>query len=75
MKGDWKPISRAFTDHLSEFAAVDPDRLAVSYQVPIIDIDYAVSEVVRLADLGAQVGPSAELSLGARAAGLSRARL
>jgi predicted TIM-barrel fold metal-dependent hydrolase len=54
VKGDWRPISRAFTDHLSEFAAVDPDRLAVSYQVPIIDVDYAVSEVVRLADLGAR---------------------
>jgi predicted TIM-barrel fold metal-dependent hydrolase len=54
VKGDWKPISRAFTDHLSEFAAVDPDRLAVSYQVPIIDVDYAVSEVLRLAGLGAR---------------------
>jgi predicted TIM-barrel fold metal-dependent hydrolase len=54
IKGDWKPISRAFTDHLSEFAAVDPDRLAVSYQVPIIDIDYAVAEVLRLAALGAR---------------------
>jgi uncharacterized protein len=54
IKGDWKPISRAFTDHLSDFAAVDPDRLAVSYQVPIIDIDYAVEEVLRLAALGAR---------------------
>jgi hypothetical protein len=54
VKGDWKPISRAFTDHLTEFAAVDPDRLAVSYQVPIIDVDYAVREVVRLAGLGAR---------------------
>jgi predicted TIM-barrel fold metal-dependent hydrolase len=54
VKGDWKPISRAFTDHLSDFASVDPKRLAVSYQVPIIDIDYAVNEVLRLADLGAR---------------------
>jgi predicted TIM-barrel fold metal-dependent hydrolase len=54
VKGDWKPISRAFTDHLSEFASVDPNRLAVSYQVPIIDVDYAVSEVLRLAALGAR---------------------
>ena len=54
VKGDWKPISRAFTDHLTEFAAHDPDRLAVSYQVPIIDIDYAVAEVTRLAGLGAR---------------------
>ncbi len=54
VKGDWRPISRAFTDHLSDFAAHDPDRLAVSYQVPIIDIQYAVSEVERLAALGAR---------------------
>ncbi|MDA8044495.1 MAG: amidohydrolase family protein [Actinomycetota bacterium] len=54
VKGDWKPISRAFTDVLSDFAAEDPDRLAVSYQVPIIDIPYAVTEVQRLAALGAR---------------------
>jgi predicted TIM-barrel fold metal-dependent hydrolase len=54
VKGDWKPISRAFTDVLSDFASHDPNRLAVSYQVPIIDIDYAVAEVARLADLGAR---------------------
>jgi predicted TIM-barrel fold metal-dependent hydrolase len=54
VKGDWKPISRAFTDALAEFAAHDPTRLLVSYQVPIIDIDYAVSEVQRLAELGAR---------------------
>lgn len=54
VRGDWRPISRAFTDHLSEFAAVDPGRLAVSYQVPIIDVDHAVSEVLRLAGLGAR---------------------
>jgi predicted TIM-barrel fold metal-dependent hydrolase len=54
VRGDWRPISRAFTDHLSEFASHDPDRLAVSYQVPIIDIPYAVSEVQRLAGLGAR---------------------
>lgn len=54
VKGDWKPISRAFTDHLSDFAATDPNRLVVSYQVPIIDIDYAVAEVQRLAGLGAR---------------------
>ena len=54
IKGDWKPISRAFTDTLSDFAAHNPERLAVSYQVPIIDVDYAVEEVLRLADLGAR---------------------
>ena len=54
VRGDWKPISRAFTDLLADFAGHDPDRLAVSYQVPIIDIDYAISEVLRLAGLGAR---------------------
>jgi predicted TIM-barrel fold metal-dependent hydrolase len=54
VKGDWRPISRAFSDHLSEFAAHDPNRLVVSYQVPVIDIPYAVEEVLRLADLGAR---------------------
>jgi predicted TIM-barrel fold metal-dependent hydrolase len=54
VKGDWRPISRAFTDHLSDFAGHDPDRLAVSYQVPIIDIAFAVEEVKRLASLGAR---------------------
>jgi predicted TIM-barrel fold metal-dependent hydrolase len=54
VKGDWKPISRAFTDTLSDFASVDPNRLAVSYQLPIIDIDHAVGEVQRLAAMGAR---------------------
>jgi predicted TIM-barrel fold metal-dependent hydrolase len=54
VQGDWRPISRAFTDLLTEFAAHDPDRLAVSYQVPILDIEYAVAEVLRLAALGAR---------------------
>jgi len=27
VQGDWRPISRAFTDLVEEFAAVDPDRL------------------------------------------------
>ncbi len=54
VQGDWRPIARGFIDLLSEFAAHDPDRLAVSYQVPVLDIDYAVGEVVRLAGLGAR---------------------
>jgi predicted TIM-barrel fold metal-dependent hydrolase len=54
VRGDWRPISRAFTDHLTDFAAQDPNRLAVSYQVPIIDIPYAVAEVERRAALGAR---------------------
>ena len=54
VKGDWRKISRAYLDLLSDFAAVDPDRLAVSYQIPLQEIDYAVSEVERLAALGAR---------------------
>jgi uncharacterized protein len=54
MKEDWKPISRAFTDLLVDFASHDPKRLVLSYQVPIIDVDYAVKEVERLAGLGAR---------------------
>jgi predicted TIM-barrel fold metal-dependent hydrolase len=54
VKGDWKPIARAFNDYLADFAAHDPRRLAVSYQVPVLDIPYAVSEVERLAQLGAR---------------------
>jgi predicted TIM-barrel fold metal-dependent hydrolase len=54
MKDDWKVISRSFTDALVDFASHDPKRLILSYQVPIIDIDYAVKEVQRLAALGAR---------------------
>jgi predicted TIM-barrel fold metal-dependent hydrolase len=42
----------AFNSVLSEFAAPDPDRLVVSYQIPIGDIDFAVSEVQRVAAFG-----------------------
>jgi predicted TIM-barrel fold metal-dependent hydrolase len=51
---DWRVVARAFNDHLAEFAAVDSKRLVVSYQLPIIEIDHAVSEVHRLAALGAR---------------------
>src|SRR3954471_8039930 len=50
----WQEVARAFNDVLSEFTATDPKRLVVSYQVPIIDIAYAVAEVERLAALGAR---------------------
>ena len=45
---------RAFNDVLQGFAAVDPKRLIVSYQIPIHDIDVAVAEVRRVAGLGAK---------------------
>lgn len=37
--------TRAFNLALSEFAAVDPKRLIVSFQIPIHDVDSAVREV------------------------------
>lgn len=54
MADGWKQASRAFNDALEEFASVDPKRLLVSYQVPLMDIDHAVSEVLRLAASGAR---------------------
>jgi predicted TIM-barrel fold metal-dependent hydrolase len=43
---------RAFNDALHAFAATDPRRLIVSYQIPIHDIDLAVAEVQRVAAMG-----------------------
>jgi predicted TIM-barrel fold metal-dependent hydrolase len=55
LAGDhWREVARAFNDSLSDFCAVDPNRLVASYQLPIIDIGHAVSEVHRLAALGAR---------------------
>jgi predicted TIM-barrel fold metal-dependent hydrolase len=46
--------TRAFNDALAQYASADPQRLIVSYQIPIHDIDAAVAEVHRLADAGAK---------------------
>jgi uncharacterized protein len=55
LAGDhWREVARAFNDALADFAAIDPKRLVASYQLPIIDINHAVSEVQRLAALGAR---------------------
>jgi predicted TIM-barrel fold metal-dependent hydrolase len=51
---DWKPCATAYNDALAEFASIDPRRILITYQLPLIDMDYAVSEVYRLADLGAR---------------------
>ena len=40
-----KESTRAFNTALAAFAAADPSRLVVSYQIPIHDIDDAVAEV------------------------------
>ncbi|HEV8298832.1 MAG TPA: amidohydrolase family protein [Acidimicrobiales bacterium] len=50
----WRDATRAFNDTLQEFSSVDPKRLIVSYQIPIHDIDAAVAEVERVANLGAK---------------------
>jgi predicted TIM-barrel fold metal-dependent hydrolase len=44
--------TRAFNDALTEFASADPDRLVVSYQLPLHDVDAAVAEVHRVASIG-----------------------
>jgi predicted TIM-barrel fold metal-dependent hydrolase len=55
LAGDhWRQVARAFNDALSDFVAVNPDRLVASYQLPIIDMEHAVLEVHRLAALGAR---------------------
>ena len=41
----WREATRAFNTTLAEFASADPQRLVVSYQIPIHDIDAAVDEV------------------------------
>ena len=46
--------TRAFNDALTAYAEPDPDRLIVSYQIPIHDIDAAVVEVERVAAGGAR---------------------
>jgi uncharacterized protein len=50
----WREATRAFNDTLGEFGAHDPKRLVVSYQIPIHDVDAAVAEVRRVAELGAK---------------------
>jgi uncharacterized protein len=47
LKHGWKEATRAFNDTLSQFAAADPNRLIINYQIPIHDVDAAVEEVKR----------------------------
>src|SRR5579862_3925084 len=44
--------TRAFNDHLAEYACADPKRLIVSYQIQVNDIGAAVREVQRVASEG-----------------------
>jgi predicted TIM-barrel fold metal-dependent hydrolase len=48
MLDGWKETARAFADISSAFAAEDPNRLLVAYQLPLREIDVAVSELERL---------------------------
>ncbi|HEY3700341.1 MAG TPA: amidohydrolase family protein [Spongiibacteraceae bacterium] len=50
----WRECATAYNNTLYEFASVDPKRILITYQLPLIDIDYAVSEIYRLRDLGAR---------------------
>jgi predicted TIM-barrel fold metal-dependent hydrolase len=54
MKEGWREASDAFNRHMSDFASVAPDRLFPAYQVPLIDIDFALKQIGQLADLGAR---------------------
>src|SRR5882672_8332395 len=47
-----KESTRAFNTALAEFASPAPERLVVSYQIPIHDIESAVREVQWAADSG-----------------------
>jgi predicted TIM-barrel fold metal-dependent hydrolase len=52
LRDGWREATRAFNDAMLDFAAADPKRLIVSYQIPIHDIDTAVDEVGRVAASG-----------------------
>lgn len=52
MKDGFDAATRAFNDAMWAFGSHDPKRLVVNAQIPIHDIDAAVREVQRVADLG-----------------------
>jgi len=52
LKSGASEATRAFNDVLDEFASTDRHRLCVSYQIPIHDVDFAISEVERVAARG-----------------------
>lgn len=49
MGDDWKECFQGYNQSMADFAAVNPDRLLCAYQLPLLDIDFAVKEVQRLA--------------------------
>ena len=60
----------AFNEVLRDFAAPDPARLVVSYQIPIQDIDGAIAEVERRRCTRREVVPTPRVPARARAARL-----
>jgi uncharacterized protein len=54
VKGGVSETVQAFNNAMYDFAQTDPKRLVVSYQIPIHDVDIAMSEVKRVAALGAK---------------------
>ena len=68
IKNGWREATRAFNDSLVDFASADPKRLIASYQIPIHDIEIAVEEVHRIANLGGKSLqlPVYPIELGAR---------
>src|SRR5207244_11620356 len=46
---DWKEVFRGYNQGMADFASYNPDRLLCAYQLPLLDIDFAVKEVTRLA--------------------------
>jgi len=54
MGDDWKAVFRGYNDGMADFAEIDPKRLLTAYQLPLYDIDFAVSEVQRVAKRGAR---------------------
>src|SRR5260370_42560728 len=50
----FRESSEAFNRTMHDFASADPSRLLPAYQVPLIDIDFAVKQVYGLAAEGAR---------------------
>ena len=54
MREGWREASDAFNRVLLDFSSVDRARLVPAYQVPLMDIDYALHQIEQLADQGAR---------------------
>ena len=54
MQQGWKEASEAFNRFMLDFASADPTRLVPAYQVPLMDIDFAVKQIEGLAAEGAR---------------------